>query len=182
MIELTPAVKAAIDSGAPKSHLFRLELANITLYLTTAGYNQHWNGMEFVSNGWILGIDSIKKDSEIRVGNRSLVMSGVSQELIAEFEGTNQVNRMITQWEAYCDSNGQIIPDPIMKHTWFITSHAIDTRPPSTDLEIRMASEWANFEASSGRHTTTRSQARFFPGDLAFEHSHNTTKELTWGK
>ncbi|MCC5855115.1 MAG: hypothetical protein JJU10_05440 [Idiomarina sp.] len=181
MPSVTPAVQAAIDGRLPKCQLFKFALANITLHLTTAGHDVQWGGVTYISNGYILDFDEIKKNTEIRVAQRRITLDGVNQDLIAEFEGTTQINRPVTQWTAYLDDDGQLIPDPIHEHTWDIIDHQINSKNTSRFILVSVASEWANFEAQNGRHTTTRSQQRYFPGDLGFDFAPDTNKPVIWG-
>ncbi|MGX5913955.1 hypothetical protein ACR0ST_04415 [Aliidiomarina sp. Khilg15.8] len=178
MKTISTQLAAAIDAGAPRVQLFRLELKSATVFLTTGGHDLHWDGDVYRSTGLMLKHSKIKQSSDIRVGNRTLTFTAADPTLLAEVSNNTQVNRFITQYEAYLDSAGAIIPDPIHKHTWLYSHEKVK----GSKLEVTMSNEWALFETTFGRHTTTESQKRFFPDDKGFDYAPDATKEIMWGR
>lgn len=177
MKHVTPEVKAAVDSGAPRVQLLRMELRSGTIFLTTCGHDIEWQGDTYFSTGLILEVSRVRQNSEIRVGTRALTYTVADSSILAEVSNYPQVNRLITQYEAYLNPFGQIIPDPIHKHTWLYSGD----RLKGSQLEVSMSNEWVLFETTSGRRTTMESQRRFYPDDLVFNFTPNASKEVIWG-
>lgn len=178
MKSISPAVKAAVDNGAPRVQLITLELAQATIRLTTCGHELQWQGHTYLSTPLLLGTDKVRSNSEIRIGTRTLSFTAADATMLALLSGHPQVNRWVTQHEAYLDPIGKIIPDPIHMHTWLLTGH----KQKGSNVEVSLASEWSLFESTSGRTTTTESQKRFYPDDDIFDFVPNSSNEVLWGE
>lgn len=178
MKTITQEVKNAIDTGAPRVQLIRMELASGTVRLTTCGHDLTWQGQVYLSTSLLLELSRVRSNSEIRVGTRTLSYTAADPTILAEVSNNVQVNRLITQFEAYLDPQGKIIPDPIHKHSWLYTGHELK----GSKLSIDMASEWALFKTTSGRRTTSESQKRFFPDDNIFDFVPRSSEEVLWGE
>ena len=182
MLQLTTQVAAAIAGDHDYCHLIRLELANNTIIrLTDAGFDINWNGETFDANGLLLGMDAPKFTIDIRVGEISLAFTAADQSMVALLLGSNQINRYVYVYRAYLNSQGQVIPDPILLHTWLITSFDVSDSKGSAQITVSMASEWADFEKPAGRRSTDASQQRIYPGDKGMEYAGQVKKDLKWG-
>lgn len=182
MLQLTAQVAAVIAGDHDYCHLIRIELANSTIIrLTDAGFGVVWNGEVFDANGLLIGMDSPKFTSDIRVGEISLAFSAADQSLVALMLGTNQINRYVNVYRAFLNSQGQVIPDPVLLHTWLITSFDVSDNKKSPQISVSMASEWADFEKPAGRRSTDASQQRIYPGDKGMEFAGQVKKDLKWG-
>lgn len=182
MITITPQVAAALAGDHDYCHLIRIELANNTvLRFTDSGFDINWQGETFNANGLLLGLDDPSFTSELRIGEISLSFTAADQSIVALMLGTNQINRPVYIYRAYLNPFGQIIPDPILLHAWLITSSDVSDDTDSATCTVRMASEWADFEAPRGRRTTQNSQVRFYPQDKGLEFATQVKKDIKWG-
>lgn len=182
MLQITPQVAAALAGEHNYCHLIRLELANnVNIRLTDCGYPVNWNGEVFEANGILLGMDPPQFSSELRIGEVSLAFTAVDQSMVALMLGVNQINRYAHMFRAYLTDQGQVIPDPILLHTWLINAPDVSDSKDDTQVTVPLVSEWADFEAPRGRRSTDASQRRFFPTDKGLEFASQVKKDLKWG-
>jgi len=182
MLSVTSQVAAAIAGGADYCHLLRLEFAdNTTIRLTDCGYEVDWSGEIFESNGMLLGMDSPTFTAELRIGEIGLAFSAADQSVVALMLGKNQINRYCHIYRAYLTDQGQVIPNPVLLHTWLVTGSDVSDGNGTSQITVNMASEFADFEAPRGRRSTDASQQRFFPGDKGLEFAAQVRKDLKWG-
>lgn len=182
MITITPQVAAALAGDHDYCHLIRIELANNTvLRFTDSGFDINWQGETFNANGLLLGLDDPSFTSELRIGEISLSFTAADQGIVALMLGTNQINRPVYIYRAYLTPFGQVMPDPMLLHAWLITGADVSDDTDSATCTVRMASEWADFEAPRGRRTTQNSQVRFYPQDKGLEFATQVKKDIKWG-
>ncbi len=180
MISVTPAVASALAGDHLFANLLKFEFSTGPICFTDAGYDITWNGDNYLANGLLLGMDAPKFTSELRVGETSVAFSAADQSVLAMILNENQINRYVHVYRAFLDQNMQVIPDPIFMHSWLITD-ASTTADKEAEIQISMASEWADFEAPRGRRTTDASQRRFYPNDRGLEFATQVRKEIKWG-
>ncbi len=183
MITLTPQVAAAVAGEHNYCHLIRMELANNTvLRFTETGFDIDWNGETFGANGLLLGVDAPSFNTELRIGEIGLSFTAADQSIVALMLNVPQINRVVYIYRAYLTPFGQVIPDPILLHSWVINADPdVTDDTDSATCTVRMASEWADFEAPRGRRTTQNSQARYFPQDKGLEFATQVKKDIKWG-
>lgn len=181
MLQITPQVGVALAGSHNYCHLIRLELAGVTIRLTDAGFDIDWAGEVFNANGLLLGMDAPTFSSDLRVGEISLAFTAADQSLVALMLSKNQINRYVYVYRAYLNGQGQVIPSPILLHTWLITGFDNSDSKGSSQITVSMASEWADFEKPAGRRSTDASQQRIYPADKGMEFAGQVKKDLKWG-
>lgn len=181
MISVTPAVASALAGDHVFAHLLKFEFSSGAVCFTDAGYDISWNGDTYLANGLLLGMDAPKFTSELRVGETSVAFSAADQSIMAMILNESQINRYVHVYRAFLDQNMQVIPNPIFLHSWLITDASTSTERKEAEIEVSMASEWADFEAARGRRTTDSSQRRFYPTDRGLEFATQVKKDIKWG-
>ena len=181
MIQVSVAVANALASDHAFAHLLKIDFTSGPIYFTDAGYDIAYGGVTYQANGLLLGMDSPKFTTELRVGEISVSFGAADQSVLALLLNNSQINRYVTVYRAIIDSSMQVIPDPILLHSWLITNVAVTSDRGDAEVSVSMASEWADFEAPRGRRSTDASQRRFYPNDRGFEFSTQVKKEIKWG-
>lgn len=182
MLQVTPQVAAAIAGEHDYCHLIRLELANnVTLRMTDCGYTVNWQGEIFESNGLLLGMDAPTFNAELRIGEIGLAFTAADQSIVALMTGVNQINRYAYIFRAFLTDGGEVIPDPILLHTWLLNAPDVSDSKGESQITTPLTSEWADFEAPRGRRSTDASQRRFFQTDKGLEFAAQVKKDLKWG-
>ena len=181
MISVTSEVASALVGDHNFAHLLKFEFSSGPVCFTDAGYDISWGGDTYFANGLILGMDAPKFTSELRVGEISVSFSAADQSILALVLNTSQINRYVHVYKALLNQSLQVIPSPILLHSWLITDAAVSADKDEAEINVSMASEWADFEAPRGRRTTDASQRRFYPNDRGLEFATQVKKEIKWG-
>lgn len=182
MIDVTAGVEAALDSAKEQyAHLITFSFSSGDVHLTECGFDLEWSGDTYLANGLLLDMDSPKFTEEVRVGEVNVALTAVEQSLLAVLLNTPQYNRQVTVRRAYLDDNGKVIPDPILIHTWYIISYAVNAGTDEAVISLSLASEWADWDKPAGIRTTDASQRRLYPDDRIFQYSTDVKKDLKWG-
>jgi hypothetical protein len=182
MLQITNDVAAALAGEHSYCHLVKLELANdVTIRLTDSGIDIDLNGELYEHNGLLLGMDAPTFNAELRIGEISLAFTAADQSVVALMLGVNQINRYAHIYRAYLNDQGQVIPNPILLHSWLINAPDVSDSKDDSQITVPLTSEWADFEAPRGRRSTDANQRRFFPTDKGLEFASQVKKDLKWG-
>lgn len=181
MRSLSNEVLTAIKAEHQFCHLLQFDFVGVTLGFTDCGFDITYSGVNFESNGLLLGFEDVRSSNEMRVGSYKVLFTAVDPTIVAIMEGTNQVNRFVHVSRAYLDQSAKVIPAPILLHSYLITDHQIESDNKTAKIVLSMASEFANFESTSGRRSTGASQQLHFPDDKGLDFATVTTKQNRWG-
>ena len=70
----------------------------------------------------------------------------------------------------------------ITAFTGQITGFSVEEDDGESEMEVKIASDWKDFEKAEGRWTNDGSQHRFFPSDDGFQYTDDADRDLTWGR
>jgi len=163
------------------AHLVKIDFAT-AVYLTDHAHDISHSSITYEAGGHLLGIAAINETSEIRVGSVSLKLSGVQQAQIATLLSGNYIDRQVTIKRVVLDSVGAIIGDPILIYDGRISHFSITDGDDSSEIDLTVASHWADFELKAGRKTNDSSQQMYFSGDKGMAFSGLMTKDIKWGR
>lgn len=182
MITVTPSVQSAIEAGRPPIELVKFEFnGTAPIYLTTAKQNISWDGQTWLSNGFLLD-SSLRDDvSELRSEKGKIGLTGVDLSIAAILLNNNQVGMPVTQYTAFLNPSGGVVPGPYIREQYIINEWAIEQGAKTANVILTLAGEWADFEYKTGIKTTAASLQRYYPGDELFKFSKDVKKELRWG-
>lgn len=181
MIAVTPAVEAAILDDQPPVLLVEIEFSSVTQYLTNAGRDIDWSGIEWLANGFLVADPENSQQRELRTTSDSIKLTGVDQTVTAILLTESQINRPVTIREAFINkSNGQVIPDPYIRDLYFISQVSMVQGESDAQVTLTLAGEFADFEYRAGIRTTDASLQRIHPGDRLFKYSTAISKEQRW--
>lgn len=180
MITLNPEAEAALESGHFfYTQLVEIQLASVTLHLTTAGHDIEHDGIIWQANSLLTDVPDVSSDVELKLNETSIAFAA-DQALIAEVLGKPQVNRLVNCYLAILDENGAAL-QAIRTHGLMIINHKISSDEDEATISLSVASEWADFEAVRGINTNLASHQRHFPGDMGFEFAYQVKEDLKWG-
>ena len=182
----TVAQKAELSKDVCSiGHLIKLELDGGTLYFTDRQHAVDWGGNTYLANGEILEVADLEEALEMRSHNITLTFSGVGQTTLAELLANPYLQRAVTIYFAFFDTNYALIDDPIEKFTGFIDDWQANEDPSAgtSVIQVSIVSHWANFDRINGRRTNPESQAAAgFTTDTGFNYVTQIVKDLKWGK
>jgi len=141
-----------------------------------------YDGNTYSASSLFLKVSQVSESSEVEVGNISLEFSGADQTIISLFLSNNYMDREVEVYKGFMDANQSLIANPFLLFKGRIESFNIDEDLDSSDVQIVVASHWADFDKVKGRKTNTNSQQLYFAGDVGFDYASQTVQDIKWGK
>jgi hypothetical protein len=149
--------------------------------MTDGSQDVNWSGADYIANGLLLGIDTIKQESKLNAIDLPITFSAADQSIIATILNDEQLNREVFIHMAVIDpSNGTVIPDPVSLGRYIITGTQINDALQGV-VTINVSSYWSDFERTAGIATTHDSIRRIYPDENGFINSKDIKEDLKWG-
>lgn len=175
-------VITALESDSVRmAHLITMYFSS-TLYLTDYAVDLSYDGNTFEAIDGLMGASDPTETKDLRVNSISLIMSGVGQSFISIFLGQNWVNRRVVLQKVCLNADSSVIGTPITLFDGQISQFDINETDNTAEVNISIASHWADFERKAGRMTNNNSQQYYFNGDVGFEFAANSVQQIKWGK
>jgi|15BtaG_2_1085339.scaffolds.fasta_scaffold13444_2 hypothetical protein len=169
-------------------HLLEVHFSTV-VYYTDAPQDISYSANTYLSSGHILKMQAIQEASDIRVGSAKIKLSGVDQTFVTlllnasdSTSNSGYIGRQVRILRAFLDSSNSIIGVPILIYDGRIDGHEIRDSATTSEVDLLVASHWADFEKKSGRMTNSNSQKLFFSSDKGFDFAANVVKDIKWGK
>jgi len=136
----------------------------------------------YMSGGFILSLPNIVRESNIKLQDYSIQLSGIQDTLKTLFSSRNMTGEVCQVFLVLLDGEGVVIDAPVSLykgtfHTWVER----DTENTIT-LDIKLTSPWSKPNLTAGRMTSNNNQTDRYPGDKFFEFAHEEKKDLGWGR
>ncbi len=149
----------------------------IALTTTTSGGSQ-----TFQANGEFLSFEMVNETDEARVNEINIVLSGVSTTFTNLFLNNDYVERRIVIYRQFLNSANATIDSPVMLFDGEIKNFAINDKEDTSEVVIKSASVFYNFDDNNGRRTTEASQQRHYSTDKGMQFASTTTQDIRWGR
>lgn len=149
----------------------------VTLSTTTSGGSQ-----TFQANGEFVSFEMVNETDEARVNEINIILSGVSTTFTNLFLNNDYVERRIVIYRSFRDSNNAAIDSPVMLFDGEIKNFAVNDKQDTSEVVIKSASVFYNFDDTNGRRTTDASQQRAFAHDRGMQFASTTNKDIRWGR
>tara|TARA_X000001382_G_C3116469_1_gene161727 strand:+ start:258 stop:812 length:555 start_codon:yes stop_codon:yes gene_type:complete len=150
-------------------------------------YTDHYKDITYDSNTYSAStlftrLSSVSESSEIQVSNITLSFTGVDQTITSLFLNNIYLEKEAEIYKGFLNASEQVIADPFLLFKGRIESFSLDETENSSDVNIVIASHWADFSKIEGRRTNTGSQQLHFSSDKGFEFASQTTQDIKWGR
>lgn len=169
------------DDSLRLAHLLTFEFST-TLRFTDYGHSLAYSGNTYNAVNGFLDLSDPTESEDLKINSLNVKMSGVEQSFIAIFLTGLWLNRRALLQVAFLDSSDAVVGEPISLFDGLISSFSINETNNTSEVDIVVASHWADFERKAGRVTNNHSQQYIFAGDLGMQFSANMVKELKWGR
>lgn len=159
-------------------------IAGVDTFLTDAPLDITHDGITYVSTKGILGISTIQEDEDLKIEQVDLTISAIDSSMVKLFLDYDYIDRRVTIHRAIMNDSIQIIGEPILVFDGRLDQPRVaeDWASKKADVGLSASSHWSNFEESSGRHANDTEQQVLFSGDVFFDKSADTQKDIKWGK
>ena len=140
------------------------------------------SSVTYSSSDFILGVSNFTEETDVTKTSLTLTLSGADQTFISTCLNENVVNDSVDIFRGFLNDSNALISDPFLLYRGKIDSFDISESDKSSQVNLSIVSNWADFEKRSGRKTNNTSQQRFFSGDVGMDFSSQTVQDIKWGR
>ena len=177
---LSTALQTQVSSTATKT-AFLVELnLSTTIRLTNWYSNVTYDSNSYEAGGSFLTVDSVTETGQLQVDEINLGFSNITNEVRSLVQDGAFTDKAVEIYIAYFDANETIV-GAINYFTGQIRNVAISENISASNLSMTVASHWANWNLTKGRHFTDESQQAFSTGDKGFEFATQVKSDVRWG-
>lgn len=177
---LSTALQTQVSSTAIKTaFLVELNLSS-TIRLTDWYSNVTYDSNSYEAGGSFLTVDSVTETGQLQVDEINLGFSNITNEVRSLVQDGAFTDKTVEIYIAYFDANETIV-GAINYFTGQIRNVAISENIDNSGLSMTVASHWANWNLTKGRHFTDESQQAFSSGDKGFEFATQVKSDVRWG-
>jgi len=160
---------------------FLVELNLSTVVRLTDFYRDvTYNSESYEAGGSFLQVDSTSETGQIQVNEINILFSNVTDQVRALVESGEFTDKKVEIYMAYFDVNESIV-GAVNYFTGKIRNVSIQENIDDTTLSLTVASHWANWNLTKGRHYTDESQQSVYSGDRGLEYATQTKSDVRWG-
>jgi len=178
-------------STAVNNELATDKLNPVTLLYLNIGlgyrFTDHYKDITYDSNTYsasslFIKTSGVSESSEVDITNLTLEFTGVDQAILSLLLSGNYMDKEVEVYKGFMDANQALIADPFLLFKGRVESFNLNEDLTSSDVQIVVASHWADFDKIKGRKTNTNSQQLYFAGDLGFDYASQTVQDIKWGR
>lgn len=177
---LSTALQTQVSSETTKTaFLVELNLSSI-IRLTDWYANVTYNSNSYEAGGSFLSVDKTTETGQLQVNEINLGFSNITDQVRSLVEDGSFTDKTVDIYIAYFDSNEDIV-GAINYFTGQIRNVSISENINSSTLNMTVASHWANWNLTKGRHFSDESQQSFSSGDKGMEFATQVKSDVRWG-
>jgi hypothetical protein len=178
---LSTDLQTQVSSTATKTaFLVELNLSS-TIRLTDWYSNVTYDSNSYEAGGSFLSVDSTTETGQLQVDEINLGFSNITDQVRSLVQDGAFTDKTVDIYIAYFDAN-EIIVGAINYFTGQIRNVAIAEKIDDSTLTMTVASHWANWNLTKGRHYSDESQQGFSSGDKGMEFATQVKEDVRWGR
>ena len=177
---LSTDLQTQVSSTATKTaFLVELNLSS-TIRLTDWYSNVTYNSNSYEAGGSFLTVDSTTETGQLQVDEINLGFSNITDQVRSLVQDGAFTDKMVDVYMAYFNEDETIV-GAINFFSGQIRNIAIQENIKDSTLSMTVASHWANWNLTKGRHYSDESQQGFSTGDKGFEFATQVKSDVRWG-
>jgi len=177
---LSSALQTQVSSTATKTaFLVELNLSS-TIRLTDWYTNVSYDSNTYEAGGSFLTVDSTTETGQLQVNEINLGFSNITDQVRSLVQDGSFTDKTVEIYLAYFNEDETII-GAINFFTGQIRNVAIQEDIDNSTLNMTVASHWANWNLTKGRHFSDESQQSFSSGDKGMEFATQVKEDVRWG-
>jgi len=177
---LSSALQTEVSSTATKTaFLVELNLSS-TIRLTDWYTNVTYDSNNYEAGGSFLQVDSTTETGQLQVNEINLGFSNVTDQVRSLVQDGSFTDKEVDIYLAYFNSDETIV-GAINFFKGQIRNVAIQETVDNATLTMTVASHWANWNLTKGRHFSDESQQSFSTGDKGMEFATQVKADVRWG-
>ena len=160
---------------------FLVELNLSTVIRLTDFYRDvTYNSESYEAGGSFLSVDSTTETGQLEVNEINLLFSNVTDQVRSLVQDGAFTGVKVEIYIAYFDVNEDLV-GAVNYFTGNIRNVSIQETIEDTTLSMTVASHWANWNLTKGRHYSDESQQSVYSGDRGLEYATQTKSDVRWG-
>jgi len=177
---LSTALQTQVSSTATKTaFLVELNLSS-TIRLTDYYTNVIFDSNTYEAGGSFLTVDATAETGQLQVDEVNIAFSNITDQVRSLVQSGDFTDKEVEIYLAYFDSNEAIV-GAINYFTGQIRNVSIAETIDDSTLTLVVASHWANWNLTKGRHFSDESQQTFSSGDKGMEFATQVKEDVRWG-
>lgn len=177
---LSTALQTQVSSTATKTaFLVELNLSS-TIRLTDWYTDVTYDSNNYEAGGSFLSIDQTTETGQLQVNEINIGFSNITDQVRSLVQDGSFTEKQVEVYLAYFDSNESIV-GAINFFTGQIRNVVIEENIDDSSLRMTVASHWANWNLTKGRHYSDESQQLFSTGDRGMEFATQAKQDVRWG-
>lgn len=177
---LSSDLQTQVSSTATKTaFLVELNLSS-TIRLTDWYSNVTYDSNSYEAGGSFLSVDSTTETGQLEVNEVNLGFSNITNQVRSLVEDGEFTDKTVDIYLAYFNDDETIV-GAINYFTGQIRNIGINENLNESTLQMTVASHWANWNLTKGRHFSDESQQSFSTGDKGFEFATQVKADVRWG-
>ena len=177
---LSTDLQAQVSAAETKT-AFLVELGLSTTIRLTDWYSDvTYDSNSYEAGGSFLTVDSVTETGQLQIDEINLGFSNVTNEVRTLVQGGAFTDKTVEINLAYFNENETLI-GAINYFTGQIRSVSISENIDSSVLAMTVASHWANWNLTKGRHYSDESQKSAYTGDRGLEFATQVKSDVRWG-
>ena len=178
---LSSDLQTQVSSTATKTaFLVELNLSSI-IRLTDWYSNVTYNSNSYEAGGSFLSVDTTIETGQLQVNEINLGFSNITDQVRSLVQDGSFTDKTVDIYLAYFNSDETIV-GAINFFTGQIRNIGINETIDTSTINMVVASHWANWNLTKGRHFSDESQQSFSSGDRGMEFATQTKEDVRWGK
>ena len=177
---LSSALQTQVSSTATKTaFLVELNLSS-TIRLTDWYSNVTYDSNNYEAGGSFLTVNSTTETGQLQVNEINIGFSNITDQVRSLVQDGSFTDKTVDVYIAYFDANESIV-GAINYFTGQIRNVAIAENISDSTLSMTVASHWANWNLTKGRHYSDELQQSFSSGDKGMEFATQVKSDVRWG-
>ena len=168
-------------SSAETKTAFLVELGLSTTIRLTDWYSDvTYDSNSYEAGGSFLTVDSIAETGQLQVDEINLGFSNVTNQVRSLVQSGAFTDKTVDIYLAYFNENETLV-GAINYFTGQIRSVSVAESVKDSLLSMTVASHWANWNLTKGRHYSDESQKSVYTGDRGLEFATQVKSDVRWG-
>ena len=177
---LSTDLQTQVSSTATKTaFLVELNLSS-TIRLTDWYSDVTYDSNSYEAGGSFLSVDTTTETGQLQVDEINLGFSNITDEVRSLVQDGSFTDKTVEIYIAYFNDDETIV-GAINFFTGQIRNVSIQESIDNSILNMTVASHWANWNLTKGRHYSDESQQSFSTGDRGFEFATQVKSDVRWG-
>ena len=177
---LSAALQTQVSAQQTKiAFLVELNLSTV-IRLTDFYRNVTYNSESYEAGGSFLAVNTTTETGQLQVNDINLTFSNVTDQVRSLVKDGAFTDVVVNIYLAYFDANEDIV-GAINYFTGQIKNVNITENIDNATVNMNVASHWANWNLTKGRHYSDESQQSVYTGDRGLEYATEVKSDVRWG-